>query len=82
MTAAGPTRRCAITASAAVDGRLDVRAGVAPEPAATVTAESTVWSGVLFDDLPLARAERDGTVRVEGDRQAVVRVVRLYFPGD
>jgi DNA-binding HxlR family transcriptional regulator len=63
---------------AAIDGSLDVRAGVAPESAATVTAESTVWSSVLFDDLPLSRAERDGTVRVEGDRDAVVRVVRLY----
>jgi DNA-binding HxlR family transcriptional regulator len=63
---------------AAVDGSLDVQAGVAAKPAATVTAESTAWSRVLFDDLPLARAERDGTVRVEGDRDAVVRVVRAY----
>jgi DNA-binding HxlR family transcriptional regulator len=63
---------------AAIDGSLDVRTGVAPEPAATVTAESTVWSRVLFGGLPLAGAERDGTVRVEGDREAVLRVVRLY----
>ncbi|GAA3776444.1 winged helix-turn-helix transcriptional regulator [Plantactinospora mayteni] len=63
---------------AAIDGSLDVRSGVAPEPAATVTAESTVWGRVLFDDLPLSHAERDGTVRVEGDRSAVLRVVRLY----
>ncbi len=63
---------------AASGGSLDVRAGAAPEPAATVTAESTVWSRVLFDDLPLTRAERDGTVRVDGDRDAVERVVRLY----
>jgi DNA-binding HxlR family transcriptional regulator len=63
---------------AASGGSLNVRTGVAPEPAATVIAESTVWSRVLFDDLPLTRAERDGTVRVEGDRDAVVRVVRLY----
>ncbi|MFY1689149.1 winged helix-turn-helix transcriptional regulator [Plantactinospora sp. WMMB782] len=61
-----------------IDGRFDVRPGVATEPAATVTAESTVWSRLLFDDLPLAPAERDGTVRVEGDREAVVRVLRLY----
>jgi DNA-binding HxlR family transcriptional regulator len=63
---------------AAIDGRLDVRAGVAGGPAATVTAESTVWSDLLFDGLPLAGAERDGTVRVEGDRKAVVRLLRLY----
>jgi hypothetical protein len=63
---------------AASGGSLHVRAGAAAEPAAAVTAESTVWSRVLFDDLPLTRAEREGTVRVEGDRDAVVRVVRLY----
>jgi DNA-binding HxlR family transcriptional regulator len=59
-------------------GHLDIRAGGAPEPAATVTAESTAWTGVLFDGVPLARGERDGTVRVEGDRDAVARVVGLY----
>ncbi|GAA0797719.1 winged helix-turn-helix transcriptional regulator [Spirilliplanes yamanashiensis] len=59
-------------------GRLDVRAGAAPGPAATVTAEATAWSAVLFDGLPLADAERDGAVRVEGDRAAVARVVRLF----
>ncbi|AVT40225.1 helix-turn-helix domain-containing protein [Plantactinospora sp. BB1] len=63
---------------APVDGRIDVRAGVATEPAATVTAESTVWSRLLFADVPLGQAERDGTVRVEGDRAAVVRILRLY----
>ncbi|GIG92208.1 winged helix-turn-helix transcriptional regulator [Plantactinospora endophytica] len=63
---------------AAIDGRLDVRAVVATEPAATVTAESTVWSSLLFEDVPLAQAERDGTVRVEGDRETVVRILRLY----
>jgi len=65
---------------AAVDGRLDVRSGAAAEPAAIVTAESTVWSELLFGGLPLARAELDGTVRVEGDRQAVVQVISLYLP--
>lgn len=52
--------------AASTDGTLYVRAGVAMAPVATVTAESTVWSGVLFGGLPLADAERDGTVRVEG----------------
>jgi hypothetical protein len=70
-----PTRDYVV---AGVDGRLDIRAGDEPQPAATVTAESTVWGGLLFDDLPLARAERDGTVRIEGDRPAAVRLVRLY----
>lgn len=64
--------------AAATGGTLDIRAGAAVQPAATVTAESTVWSKVLFGGLPLAHAECDGTVRVEGDRDAVVRVVGLY----
>jgi DNA-binding HxlR family transcriptional regulator len=63
---------------AAVDGSLDVRTGVATEPVATVTGDSTVWSQVLFAGVPLAHTERDGTVRVEGDRRAVERIVRLY----
>ncbi|MEU8327802.1 winged helix-turn-helix transcriptional regulator [Micromonospora sp. NPDC048839] len=63
---------------AATDGRLDVRAGVATKPAATVNAESTVWSQLLFAEMPLADAERDGTVRVEGDREAVVRLLHLF----
>jgi DNA-binding HxlR family transcriptional regulator len=48
--------------------------------AATVTADSTIWSAVLFDrdEDGLARAERDGTVRVEGDREAVVQVIGRY----
>jgi hypothetical protein len=66
---------------AAVDGRLDVRTGVVPAPAATVTADSTVWSNVLFDHRPLPGAERDGTVSVTGERSAAVRLVRLYAPG-
>ncbi|MBX7268284.1 transcriptional regulator [Micromonospora sp. Llam7] len=66
---------------AAVDRLLDVQPGAAGNPAATVTAESTVWSEVLFGGLPLADAERAGTVRVEGDRDTVTRFVRLYPPG-
>jgi DNA-binding HxlR family transcriptional regulator len=64
--------------AAAHGGTLDVRAGAAAAAVATVTAESTVWSRVLFDGLPLADAERDETVRVDGDRDAVLQVVRLY----
>jgi DNA-binding HxlR family transcriptional regulator len=70
-----PVRHYRVAASG---GHLDVRAAVATDPAATVTADATVWSGVLFGGLSLAHAERDGTVRVEGDRDAVLRIVRLY----
>lgn len=64
--------------AAVAHGVLDVRPGAAARPAATVTAESTAWSKVLFGGLPIARAERAGTVRVEGNRDAVVRLTGLY----
>ncbi|MFI7553865.1 winged helix-turn-helix transcriptional regulator [Micromonospora sediminimaris] len=62
-----------------VNGLLDVRPGAAVDPVATVTADSTAWSGVLFDGLPLTDAERAGTVRIEGDRDTVTDVVRRYL---
>ncbi|GIF70034.1 HxlR family transcriptional regulator [Asanoa ishikariensis] len=46
--------------------------------AATVTSDSTVWSEILFGGLALGDAERDHGVVVEGDRAAVVRLVRGY----
>jgi hypothetical protein len=58
----------------AAGGALDIRAGATPEPAATVTADSTGWSRVVFGGLPLA----DGDVRIDGNRDAVARIVRLY----
>jgi DNA-binding HxlR family transcriptional regulator len=63
---------------AATNGILDVRAGAAADPVATVTAESMAWSTVLFEGVPLTQAEHDGSVRVAGDRDAVLRIVRLY----
>jgi DNA-binding HxlR family transcriptional regulator len=69
---------------AAAGGVLAIEAGAAgaaatgTATAATVTAESTVWSEVLFGGLPLRRAERAGTVRVQDDRDAVARLVGLY----
>lgn len=61
-----------------VNGMLDVRPGAAVDPVATVTTDSTAWSEVLFGGLPLTDAERAGTVRVDGDRDTVTRVVRHY----
>ncbi|GIJ80338.1 DNA-binding transcriptional regulator, HxlR family [Micromonospora phaseoli] len=66
---------------AAVERLLHVQPGAADNPVATVTAESTVWSEVLFDGLLLAEAEGAGTVRVEGDRDTVARIIRLYPAG-
>jgi hypothetical protein len=63
---------------AAIDGILDVGAGAAADPVASVTAESMAWSAVLFEGVPLTGAERDGSVRVAGDRDAILLIVRLY----
>ncbi len=74
-----PVHRYHLTA---VDRTLTIQVGFAEEPVATVTADSTVWSDILFEGLPLADAERAGDVHVTGDRHAVVRVVGLYRGAD
>jgi hypothetical protein len=52
--------------------------GPAQGPAATVTADSTAWSEVLFGGRPLADAEETGAVRVEGRRTAVEQLVAAF----
>ncbi|GIF75615.1 hypothetical protein Asi02nite_51330 [Asanoa siamensis] len=47
-----------------------------------MTADATAWSQVLFDGLPLTAAERAGTVHLDGDRDTVGRLVRLYAGGN
>jgi DNA-binding HxlR family transcriptional regulator len=61
-------------------GTLTVEAGAPDSPVATVTADSTTWSGVLFGGLRLAQAEQTDTVRVSGDRAAVEQTISLYSP--
>jgi DNA-binding HxlR family transcriptional regulator len=61
-----------------VDGRVDVGPGIAAAPGATATADSTVWSQLLFGGLRLAAAERGGGVRIDGDRGAVANLVALF----
>ncbi|WP_341719748.1 winged helix-turn-helix transcriptional regulator [Micromonospora sp. FIMYZ51] len=63
---------------AVVNGILTARPGVPADPALTLEAESTAWSEVLFGDLPLEDAERDGTVLIHGDRAPVDRLIPLY----
>lgn len=63
---------------AAARRRLVAERGVPVDPVATVTADATAWSGVLFGGLPLSEAERSGAVVVEGRRKPVKRLVALY----
>lgn len=53
-------------------------AGPASDPAASVTADATAWGDVLFGGRPLADAEADGVVRVDGSRAAVARLVAAF----
>lgn len=46
-----------------------------PEAAATVTADSTTWSSILFADLDLEGAEEAGSVTIAGDRRAVLDLI-------
>ena len=52
--------------------------GVAEMPDATVTGDSTAWTGVVFGMVPLEVAERDGALAVVGDREALEAVLELY----
>jgi DNA-binding HxlR family transcriptional regulator len=60
------------------DGLLHAEPGVPNHPAATVTADATTWSEVLFGELALTDAERAELLRIEGDRYAVARVAALF----
>jgi DNA-binding HxlR family transcriptional regulator len=57
------------------DGTVLVAAGAVADPVATVTADSSTWSGVVFGGLGLIPA-----VEVTGDRDAVASLVSLYAP--
>jgi DNA-binding HxlR family transcriptional regulator len=52
--------------------------GVADAPDATVTGDSTAWTGVVFGMLDMELAERDGALAVGGDRSALQAVIDLY----
>lgn len=57
---------------------LDLVEGAADTPDATVTGDSTAWTGVVFAMLPLADAEGAGALAVAGDRDALAVVLDLY----
>lgn len=62
----------------AASGGFVAEPGRPARPRATVDADSTVWSGVLFGGLPLEAAERDGAVAVTGERGEVERLIGLF----
>ena len=70
----GPDRFCVRVA----DGRLDVQRGPAEAPTVTLTAEIQTLGALLFGELPLATAEAQALVQVNGDRAWAERFPALF----
>lgn len=62
------------------DAGIELVEGATEDADATVTGDSTAWTGVVFGGLPLAEAERAGALSISGDRAAVKRMVALFAP--
>jgi DNA-binding HxlR family transcriptional regulator len=60
------------------DDELEVARGGTEQPDATLDTDPGTLAAVLWDGRPLADAERAGEMRIEGDRAAVERIVRLF----
>lgn len=55
--------------------RFDLAQGRSDVTDTTVAGDSTAWAAVAFLGLPLDVAERDGSLRVQGDRAALAKVL-------
>jgi DNA-binding HxlR family transcriptional regulator len=60
------------------DGRLDVARGEAERPDATIATDPDTLTHVLWHGGSLDGAERDGSLRLEGDRAALGRFLALF----
>lgn len=49
---------------------------------ASITGDSTAWAAVVFLGLPIAQAERDSALAVEGDRDVLARVLAVFAAND
>ncbi|MGI8462209.1 MAG: winged helix-turn-helix transcriptional regulator [Solirubrobacterales bacterium] len=64
--------------AAVAGGELEVCRGSATEPDAIIETGAPTWDALLFRDRPLADAISAGDVRVEGDTEAVERLLGLF----
>jgi DNA-binding HxlR family transcriptional regulator len=62
------------------DGRLDVARGAAGDPDARIAGDPAVLTEVLWHGRPLAAAEAEGALRIDGDRAAAERFLGLFPP--
>ena len=60
------------------DGAIEVARGSTDRPDATIDTDADTLAAVLWDGRSLTDAQRAGQVRIEGDRAAVERLVRLF----
>lgn len=60
------------------DGRFEIGRGVADEPDAVVETDAGTLAALVYEGRQLAEALRSGDVRIEGDRQAVERLLTLF----
>jgi DNA-binding HxlR family transcriptional regulator len=59
-------------------GKTETARGSAAAPDVTIATDAGTLGAVLWDDRPLAGAERAGDLRIDGDRAAAERFVRLF----
>ncbi len=60
------------------DGTVEAARGEPDAPVATFVTDPMTFAGLLWQGADLAEAERGGIVRVEGDRRAARRFLRLF----
>jgi DNA-binding HxlR family transcriptional regulator len=60
------------------DADLTIERGVHPNPSATVTADATVWSQVIFGGLAITAAQRKYGLAVTGDRMTVRELINAF----
>src|SRR4028118_213300 len=62
------------------DGRFEISRGSADDPDATVEADSDTLAGLIYAGRPLAEAVQSGELKIEGERAAFERFLRLFPP--
>jgi DNA-binding HxlR family transcriptional regulator/putative sterol carrier protein len=63
------------------DGSIELRDGRAQQPAATVTTDQETWADIASGRIAGSDAIAQGSVALNGDRQAVTRLRRIFSRG-
>lgn len=60
------------------DGCFEIERGVADEPDAIIESDAGTLAALVYEGRQLAEALRSGDMKIEGDRQAVERLLTLF----